>query len=153
MPQVEQSTDLITIEAGPAQIEELARLGAITPQQLADGRAAGGLAIRLPGHFVNQWHRQQKQLEELAQRIHSAGLSRPARLFLAAGRPLSFLGSQLLLVAQPIARLIFGQHDQTGTYSGLLENRENIDRLLARLHQLENSSPTTLPTSKEYNKS
>ena len=133
----EAEPNLITVSATPAQVEELARLGVLSSEQVAAGRAAGGLAVQLPAKLAEEWLDQERQLTELAERIHKAGLNGPARLFLAAGRPLSFIGSQTLLLVQPLSRLLFGEHDSAGRYSRLLENRANVDRLLARLAQLE----------------
>jgi hypothetical protein len=77
------------------------------------------------------------ELEKMASWLNQSGMSLPARLFLSTNRPLSFVGSQFLLVAQPLARFTFGKADSTGRWSSLLENRANVDWLLNRLEQLE----------------
>jgi hypothetical protein len=136
-------TDSVVIRATPTQIEQLVALGALTPEQAAAGRAAGGLEIRLSARQVAEFERQQAiaaDLEELAQRIHNAGMSRPVRLFLMAGRPLSFMGSQMLLMAQPTLNLLLGK-DPTGKYARLLDDRRNVDKLTARLEALETRPP------------
>lgn len=78
------------------------------------------------------------EIEQLARRIDEAGLNAAARLFIASNRPLSFFASQFLLLVQPVSRLTLGTKDPTGRYSRLLENRANLDHLLARLDELEN---------------
>ena len=133
--------ELVTIRADVAQVERLLALGVLSPAQAEAGRRAGGLVVSLPAHLVDQWQAQARQIEELADYLYRTGLSRPARLFLGAGRPLSFVGSQLLLVVQPLSQIVFGRHDQAGRYSQLLEDRTNVDRLLARLDQLEQVQP------------
>ncbi len=138
---VSQTEDLIAIRANREQIERLARLGALTEAQLEAGRKAGGLEIRLPARLVEEFRQTQDpakaELERLARRIDQTGLNGPARLFLAANRPLSFFGSQILLLAQPVSKLAFGSKDRLGLYSDLLEDRHNVDWLLARLDELE----------------
>jgi hypothetical protein len=78
------------------------------------------------------------EIERLARRIDEAGLNTAARLFVASNRPLSFFASQFLLLVQPVSRLTLGTKDPTGRYSRLLENRANLDHLLACLDDLEN---------------
>jgi hypothetical protein len=73
----------------------------------------------------------------LAQRIDTAGLNIPARLFIASNRPLSFFASQLLLMVQPVSGLALGAKDPTARYSRLLEKRTNLDYLLGCLDELE----------------
>ncbi|NWJ97123.1 MAG: hypothetical protein HXX20_15165 [Chloroflexi bacterium] len=82
-------------------------------------------------------------LERLAQRIDRAGLSSLARLFITSNRPLSFFASQILLLAQPVSSLALGAKDPTGRYSRLLEDRANLDWLLARLDELETARRQT----------
>jgi hypothetical protein len=77
------------------------------------------------------------EIERLARWLDDAGLNGPARMFVSANRPLSFFASQFLLLVQPMSKLALGVNDQTGRYSRLLENRTNVDLLLARLDQLD----------------
>lgn len=143
LPQSEALTpsELVSVRVGSEQLERLVSLGALTEVQAQAGRAAGGLEIRLPANLVAEFRQAQTdpakaELEKLAQRIDQAGLNGPARLFLASNRPLSFFGSQLLLVAQPFSKLAFGSQDPAGRYSRLLEDRHNVDWLMARLDTL-----------------
>ena len=66
-------------------------------------------------------------IERVARRIERRGLVAPAVLFLETLRPLSFLGGQMLYLAQPI----LGQ--SAAEYAALLEDPGGVDRLLARL--------------------
>jgi hypothetical protein len=66
-------------------------------------------------------------IERVARRIEQRGLVTAAVLFLETMKPLSFLGSQMLHLAQPI----LGQ--SAAEYADLLEDPGSVDRLLARL--------------------
>lgn len=135
------SEENVNIRVGLAQVEQLHKLGALDDAQAAAGRKAGGLDVTVPARLVEQFRQQtaatDEAIEKLARRIQAAGLTAPARLFLAAGRPLSFFGSQMLLLAQPASKLLFKEQDPAGHYYRLLEDRENVDRLLRRLDALE----------------
>jgi len=73
-------------------------------------------------------------IEALAQRLETWGLASPAAFFLEANKPFSFIGSQALLFLQPIIGLLVGERSMR-EYALLLEERDNIDRLLARLEE------------------
>jgi hypothetical protein len=66
-------------------------------------------------------------IERVARRIEQRGLVAPAVLFLETMKPLSFLGGQMLYLAEPI----LGQ--SAADYACLLEDAGSVDRLLARL--------------------
>ncbi len=82
--------------------------------------------------------RRDEMIEALASRIDALGLSTPAILMLEAHKPLSFLGSQALLLMQPLLSLVF---DPTAsqTYAALLEEGENVELLIRRLERQENN--------------
>ncbi len=155
--------EYLTITATPTQARRLAELGAISATQAEQAQVAGGLLVRLPARLVAEFEEQNRpafsttqdvistisggkpeaktavtaELEKMASWIQQSGMNLPARLFLSTNRPLSFVSSQFLLVAQPLARFTFGKADPTGRWSSLLENRANVDWLLNRLEQLE----------------
>jgi hypothetical protein len=74
--------------------------------------------------------------EELVERIASAlerwGLATPAAFFLEWSRPLSFVGSQFLLLAEPFLQPFVGQQAPTD-WAALLADRRGVDLLLERL--------------------
>ena len=74
-------------------------------------------------------------IEKVAQRVERWGLVTPAVLFLELGRPLSFVGSQILLLAQPICGSAAGQ------YADLFEDPRSVDQLLARLERRQAGTP------------
>jgi hypothetical protein len=131
----------LTFRVNPIQLEQLRKLGVVDEVQAAAGRQAGGLQVSVSARLVKQFQQENEvntaALEKLARRIHDSGMTVPARLFLVAGRPLSFFGSQVLLLAQPASKLLFKAQDPTAQYSRLLEDRANVDRLLRRLDTLE----------------
>jgi len=74
-------------------------------------------------------------IERVARRVERWGLVTPAVLFLELGRPLSFVGSQILLLAQPIWGPAASQ------YADLFEDPRSVDQLLARLERCQAGTP------------
>jgi hypothetical protein len=73
-------------------------------------------------------------VEQAARKISDLGLTVPAILLLEAHKPVSFLGSQLMLIAQPTLELIMpGQVIQNT--ANLLANSEQVEQLIAHLEQ------------------
>ena len=68
-------------------------------------------------------------IERVARRIERWGLVTPAILFLESGRPLSFFGSQILYLTQPLWGPAIVQ------YAELLENPGSVEQLLTRLER------------------
>jgi hypothetical protein len=60
----------------------------------------------------------------------------PATLFLAMGKPLAFIGSQLMFSLAPIAG-VFVNEDTVEEYAHLLSDRSNIERLLDMMEERE----------------
>ncbi len=73
-------------------------------------------------------------IEGLASRLKEWGMVAPAILFLEAHKPLSFLLSQFLLLAQPALEPFLGA-DVAG-YVLLFEDRETLDLILSRLEEV-----------------
>ncbi len=78
-------------------------------------------------------------LENAANKISRMGLTTPAILLLEAHKPLAFLGSQLLLVAQPSLELFFPQNLVRNT-ADLLADEDQLEQLVFRLEQTANQS-------------
>jgi hypothetical protein len=68
----------------------------------------------------------------LAATIRRRGWRLPALIALEAGRPLAFVGGQLLWVAQPALSLIL-PHDTVGDFAAMLEDPAALDDLIALL--------------------
>jgi hypothetical protein len=71
-------------------------------------------------------------IERLVSQLDAWGMVAPALMFLEANKPLSFLGSQMILLSQPVLGLIW-EDKLLGDYALLLEDRENVERLLCHL--------------------
>ena len=76
--------------------------------------------------------RQEQLIEELAARLKRWGMVTPGIAFLEANKPFSFLGSQLLLFVQPLLD-VFVSPAVTSEYVTLLEDRDNVERLIRQL--------------------
>ena len=70
--------------------------------------------------------------EQWASRIVRWRLATPAILFLEANKPLSFVGSQALLMLQPVMDL-FVTRELTTELATLLANRDQLEALITHL--------------------
>ena len=73
-------------------------------------------------------------VEKVAHKISSLGLTAPAILFLEAHKPLAFLSSQLLLIAQPTLNLFVSAHS-TQSMVNLLADPTQLEQLMTQLEQ------------------
>lgn len=71
-------------------------------------------------------------IERLARRIEQWGLEGPAIAFLEVNKPFSFLGSQMLLLSQPLFGL-FGKGSAASDWAEALEDRETVELVIQRL--------------------
>jgi hypothetical protein len=97
---------------------------------------AGAMATAEPGAPELSSERRDRLIEDLARRIETLGLTTPAVLMLEAHKPLSFLGSQAILIAQPLLSFVFDPARST-EYASLLEDRSNVELLIRRLEKGE----------------
>jgi hypothetical protein len=74
-------------------------------------------------------------IEKISRFVVDRRLETPAVFMLESSRPLTFVGSQALVVGQPVLASFFGW-ERVGEYRLLLEDRANIDRLIARIESL-----------------
>ena len=74
-------------------------------------------------------------VDSIARKIVGRRLETPAVFFLEAHKPLSFIASQAVLVAMPLAGALLGAQ-QVADFSRLLRDRENIDLLISRIEDL-----------------
>ena len=79
-------------------------------------------------------------VEQVAQKINTLGLTTPAILLLEAHKPLAFIGSQALLVAQPMLDIFLPQHLVRHT-AELLADSHQLEQLITSL-ELKAVSPT-----------
>lgn len=85
--------------------------------------------------------RRDEMIEGLSKRVSDWGMIAPTILVADTFRPFSFLVSQLVHFFAPIGDVVTG-HPYMSEAGFLLQDRENIDRLLERLESLaaENGS-------------
>ena len=75
-------------------------------------------------------------LDQLAKKIIKWRLGLPAILFLEMYKPLSFLGSQFMIVMGPVMHLFFSkvQYDRLAQ---ILDHRDNVEHLLCLVESME----------------
>jgi hypothetical protein len=78
-------------------------------------------------------------VERLSCLIARWGLLAPAIAFLEANKPLSFVGSQVLLMLQPITNF-FVTRELTDDVVMLLADRDLLEQLVARLETVRSKS-------------
>ncbi|MCY4404071.1 MAG: hypothetical protein OXD54_16020 [Candidatus Poribacteria bacterium] len=79
---------------------------------------------------------QQELLENLAHWIVRRSLTTPAILLIETGKPLNFLGSQLLLALSPFVQAFF-KGDKYHKLALILEKDENVELLLQLIEKSE----------------
>ncbi|MCG9126800.1 hypothetical protein JT359_04295 [Candidatus Poribacteria bacterium] len=77
---------------------------------------------------------QRALLEKLAEWIVRKNLTTPAILFLETGKPLNFLGSQLLIAFSPFVQAFF-KGEQYQKVALILEKDENVELLIKLIEQ------------------
>jgi hypothetical protein len=73
-------------------------------------------------------------IRRVAQLLRQNGMGQPALVGLEAGRPLAFVGGQLIWLIQPMLNLILPAED-VGKLACLLEEPEAIDKLIGLLDE------------------
>ncbi|MCX6362487.1 MAG: hypothetical protein NT029_22060 [Armatimonadetes bacterium] len=74
-------------------------------------------------------------LDKIANQVVGRGLETPAILFLEMHKPLTFMASQGLVVTSPLLAPLIG-FERVHTVSRLLEDRNNVERLIRRIEDL-----------------
>jgi hypothetical protein len=75
-------------------------------------------------------------IEAVAQRVVKMGLAAPAIFFLESTKPLSFVGSQVLVFLEPFVKSLFNLVNYN-RFVALMEDRKNIEKLLVRVEDLD----------------
>ena len=80
--------------------------------------------------------RRDEVLTKIAQKVVDLRLTPVAIVMLESGKPLSFVGSQLMVFFQPIVTSLFPfrQYDEV---AALLEERSNVESLIRKIEELE----------------
>jgi hypothetical protein len=80
--------------------------------------------------------RKAELIDAMARFVVERGLAAPAVLFLELHRPLAFIGSQAGIVFSPFLVALFG-FQRVDEYTQLMSERDNWDRLIERIEELE----------------
>jgi hypothetical protein len=75
-------------------------------------------------------------IDAVAKRVVRMGLAVPAVFFLESTKPLSFVGSQVLVFLQPFVEAFLTIRNYQ-RFAALMEDRENIERLIQRVEALD----------------
>lgn len=80
--------------------------------------------------------RKSELIEKIAKRIVDMRMTVPAILFLESMKPLSFIGSQIMVFFQPIFRTFFSirEYDEVAL---MLEERENVEKLILSIEKVD----------------
>jgi len=80
--------------------------------------------------------RRDEVLTKIAQKVVDLRLTPVAIVMLESGKPLSFVGSQLMVFFQPIVTALFPfrQYDEV---AALFEDRSNVETLIQTIEKLE----------------
>jgi ABC-type uncharacterized transport system involved in gliding motility auxiliary subunit len=79
---------------------------------------------------------EQELLRKLAQKVVDWQMTVPAILFLESTKPLSYIGTQMMVFFEPFVSAIFNVKDYN-LFRQMMENRENVERLLQKIEELD----------------
>jgi hypothetical protein len=82
---------------------------------------------------------ERRLINNIAKVVVDRGLEAPAIMFLEATRPLSFIASQLAIVALGPLEWLFELEGPK--YTGLFMKKENVGRIIERIEELSKPTP------------
>jgi len=80
--------------------------------------------------------RRTELIDKIAKKIVDMRMTVPAILFLESVKPLSFIGSQVMVFFQPIFRTFFSLHEYD-EIALMLEERGNVERLILAIERID----------------
>lgn len=90
-------------------------------------------------------------LDAVAQRVVRMRMSVPAVFFLESVKPMSYVGSQALVFFEPFVQTIFTVRNYQ-RFAGLLEDRENLERLIQRIETFDQEHEAAQRAAKKAEK-
>lgn len=80
--------------------------------------------------------RRTELIDKIAKRVVDMRMTVPAILFLESMKPLSFIGSQIMVFFQPIFRTFFSfrEYDEIAL---IFEERANVERLILAIERMD----------------
>jgi hypothetical protein len=82
---------------------------------------------------------EEKLIGNIAKLVVSKGLEAPAIMFLEVTKPLSYIASQLAIVALGPLQMLFEMKGPK--YTGLFMKKQNVGRIIERIEELSKSKP------------
>jgi hypothetical protein len=79
---------------------------------------------------------EQELLRKIAQKVVHWQMTVPAILFLESVKPLSYIGTQVMVFFEPFVSAVFSVKDYN-LFRQMMENRENVERLLQKIEELD----------------
>jgi len=76
-------------------------------------------------------------LFKLADFIVRKGLTVPAILTLETVKPLNYIGSQTMVFLEPFVQAVFRDIAKYNTFRRMMEKRDNVERLLQKIEELD----------------
>ncbi len=83
-------------------------------------------------------------IDRLAAFVVRRRMTAPALMLLESGRPLNFIGSQLLAFLAPFVTTVFSEQEYN-RFTGILERRGSIDLIIERIEEAEGRRQTPPP--------
>lgn len=80
---------------------------------------------------------EQEILFKLADFIVKKGMTVPAILTLETVKPLNYIGSQTMVFLEPFVQAVFKDISKYNTFRRMMEKRENVERLLQKIEELD----------------
>jgi len=80
---------------------------------------------------------EQEVLFKLADFIVKKGMTIPAILTLETVKPLNYIGSQAMVFLEPFVQAVFKDISKYNTFRRMMERRENVERLLQKVEELD----------------
>ena len=80
---------------------------------------------------------QRDLLYRISKKIVDGGWTVPAILTLESVKPLNYIGSQVMVFAEPFAQAVFKSVKDYNAFRQMLEKRDNIERFLQKIEELD----------------
>lgn len=80
---------------------------------------------------------EQEVLFKIADLVVRRGFTVPAILSLETVKPLNYIGSQAMVFMEPFVQAIFKDISKYNTFRRMMEQRDNVERLLQKIEELD----------------
>jgi len=80
--------------------------------------------------------KQEEILDKISRKVVQWKMAVPAIMFLESVKPLSYLGSQVMVFFEPFVHALFN-FPEYSEFQQMMERRENVERLLQRIEKFD----------------